>query len=162
MNIPAWEAMHPLVVHFPVALFCITPLLILMAIFFDKWRRPIILCALVVAFIAVLSGYTAVATGEDSAVTFAPLMQADKELAEAVELHEGYAKTTAHYFSGLFTAILVLFVMPYFLRESLGPKLERAFLGLIALLSLPMLYLLIKAGHAGGMLVHHYGLQAPL
>jgi len=46
--IPSWDAMHPLIVHFPIALLLVTPLLVIFGIVLPKQARGLFIAALVV------------------------------------------------------------------------------------------------------------------
>lgn len=156
--LPSWDALHPSVIHFPIALLLVAPVLIVVSLFVRS-ARPWAIAALVVMAIGTAGAYLSVATGE-----------AAGELAErggavvraAVERHEEMAETTRNVFTALTVMFAMLVLAPVVTRRPLARGVS-----VVATVIFLALYgggalVLVNAAHQGGLLVHEYGVRAAL
>ena len=66
--IPSWEGLHPLVIHFPIVLLLVAPLLVLVgALLKPEKGRQVLYVALALLIAGTLSTFLATATGEAAA-----------------------------------------------------------------------------------------------
>ncbi len=156
-SLPAWNAIHPIVVHFPIALIVITPALVLLALVFRPHARGLLLGALVTAAGGALGAIVAAASGEASAEAVSMTAAAKAVLEE----HEELGETVRTLACILFGAVGVLNAIAWKVGSG-----SRAILNVAGVLviagSLPVLLVLFNAGHQGGRLVHEFGVHAPL
>ncbi len=158
--IPPFDGLHPIVVHFPIAVFFLVPMLVLASIFVsNRWARPIRITAL--ALMVVGSGFALLATasGEESAEVVEALYPSAEEAIEEHEEAGELARTLLIVATVVYGFVCVL---PLLFRGSQRAGLiERIAQGAFVLLLIPVLLVLANAAHAGGVLVHGYGVQAP-
>jgi uncharacterized membrane protein len=152
--LPGWNGLHPLVVHFPVALLLVAPLFVLLGSVFREAGKCFFMAALIVMSLGTVGIYIAVPTGE-AASKLAPRTD---EVASVLTRHEALAGQTR----AAFTALTLLFgaglIASRFikLRRAVVAVLLVAFLGLYAAGAL----LLANTAHNGGRLVHQFGVTA--
>ena len=161
-SLPAWNAMHPLVVHFPIALSFVVPVFVMAAACLPRRAASASVCwGLVLLALAVGSMFLATATGELA-----------EELAESavggasatLERHESFAMTARWLFVVLSIVLASLQGSLFLLgrRKPVAPWIVRgAYVGFVALY-LPALIVLVNAAHAGGQLVHRDGIHAAI
>jgi uncharacterized membrane protein len=155
---PAWDALHPIVVHFPVALFLVFPVFVLLPVVLRKSARGLLTAAAVVLCIAAGGAVLATATGDAAE----QLVMGDQALQDVLDRHEELAETTRNVllaYAGVFS-ILTLFLAPRAEKWGRGRLLVLALVSLAAFA--PASLLLANAAHAGGRLVHEFGVHAPL
>ena len=137
--IPSWDALHPLIIHFPIALLLGAPMLILLGLLLRRHSTGLFIAAFALMALGTIAVYFAVATGE-----------AAGELAERTRL--------------IFTALTAIFAVVLF-----GPMLFKRRPGFKSSLVLNLAFLLLYAagsivlinvGHQGGRLVHEFGVRA--
>ena len=63
-GLPPWAGMHPLLVHFPIALLFITPLFLLLAVLLGRQNRAWALTALLLLLLGTVGIFAAAASGE--------------------------------------------------------------------------------------------------
>ncbi len=146
MNLP----LHPFIVHFPVALAFILPVLALVvAVMIKKRKFPMESWFLIIGLQVLVTGfgYIALETGETEEVEVSKVL--DKSL---INKHE----EAAEIFVGSTVIILALSVALAFLREDLQSWLQYAVVAL-SLISCGLAY---KAGVLGAELVYRYGATA--
>jgi uncharacterized membrane protein len=154
--IPSWDGLHPLVVHFPIALLLVAPVFVILGLVFRKHWSGFAVTALVLMVLGTIGAFIAVATGEAGA----SLVERTEAISEVLEQHEDLAETTRTVFAVLTIIFAAILIVPVALRSALKPGvnigLNAAFLVLYAFGAL----LLANAAHEGGRLVHEYGVQA--
>jgi uncharacterized membrane protein len=152
--LPGWNGLHPLVIHFPVALLLVAPLFIVLGIVFQKSVRCFLLAALVIMVLGTAATFVAVPTGEAAA----RLAVRTDEMAPVLTRHQDFAEKTRL----AFTVLTVLFaagvVVAKFFRlgRLVSALLLLAFLALYTGAAL----LLANTAHNGGRLVHQFGVHA--
>ncbi len=157
--IPPWEGLHPLIVHFPIALLLITPLLVIAgALLKPEKGRIILYVALGLMLIGTLGTFLAAATGEAAG----KLAERTPQIDAVLERHEELADATR----AVFTALTLIFAAIVF-----APKLFRKLPGKFVTTALPLVFLLFygagmlllaNTAHNGGRLVHEFGVKAML
>lgn len=159
--IPAWDGLHPLIIHFPIALFFVAPLLIVASMAVPRKLSPgFAMSALAMMVLATISAFIAVSTGE-AAGELAERWQPGVEA--AIERHEEMAETARTVFTVLTGVFVVLAIGPMLLTKKPIPrKVVVAAQGLFLLAYAPGMLLLANAAHEGGVLVHEYGVRAML
>lgn len=153
--IPSWQGLHPLVVHFPIALLLIAPLFILIGAL-RKRGSPFLIAALVLMVLGTAGTFLAASTGEAAG----RIAERSPQINAVLERHEDLAETTRIAFSVL-TAIFaaIVLVPPMLRRESsrlVSTALPLAFLVFYAAGAL----LLANTAHNGGRLVHELGVKS--
>lgn len=162
--IPAWNAIHVLLIHFPIALLLAAlPVMLLAALVWPKTSRQFAIAAGLMLVLGTAACYLATNTGE-AAEHLANQQGAgdDHELHEAIETHAHYGETARDwytYFAGIFLLYLLL---PVILKKELPVGANAALLVAFLAASGVCGLVLANAAHAGGMLVHAHGLTAPL
>ena len=153
---PGWDALHPIIVHFPIALLLIAPILVLFGIIWPKQGRGLLIAALLVMALGTIATWFAVATGESAA----ELAERTPGVAATLERHEELAETTKAIFTVLTIVFAGILFVPSLIRRSLGRKstavVNLAFLVFYAAGAV----VLANVGHEGGRLVHEYGVHA--
>lgn len=139
--------LHPIIVHFPIALTFILPFMILAFAYMIKVNKMsnqawFIVISLQLA--TTITGYVALDSGETEEHQVEKVV--DKKIIHA---HE----ESAEIFVGSTVLALVLSVAAFFLRKELQFMVQ---LG-IALVSLVSCYLAYNTGHSGGALVYEHG-----
>jgi uncharacterized membrane protein len=157
--IPAWDSMHPLIVHFPIVLLLISPIFVaISAVPAPPKGRPYMVAAMLTILLGTISAYFATATGEAAA----ELADRAGAINAVLESHESLAEATKIIFSVLTLILFGMYLVPLMLRRQ-ETRLFSTFLPLafLALYSVGILFL-VNTAHAGGRLVHEFGVHAIL
>jgi len=155
--IPSWDALHPLIIHFPIALLLIAPIFIVVgALLTPTNGRPYLIAAMVLLLVGTASIFVAVGTGEAAG----KLAERSPGMEQVLETHEALAERTQAVFSVLSVIFLALLAVPWLLKRA-DTRLTTTILPLafLVLYSAGAL-LLINTAHNGGRLVHEFGIQA--
>jgi uncharacterized membrane protein len=153
--IPSWDGLHPLIVHFPVALLLSAPLFVVLGALFPK-TRGLSLAALLLMLMGTVGAFLAVETGKAAG----ELAVRTAQVSQTLEGHEELAETTRDVFAGLTVLFALLLIVPKFLRKQPTRRVSLALtLVFLAAYSVGGLYL-VNTAHQGGRLVHELGVQA--
>ena len=157
--IPSWQAMHPLIVHFPIALLLIAPLFILSGAVRKPERSfPFMLAGLILMAVGTVSAFVAVWSGEAAG----GIAESALQVKAVLELHQDLGETTAIAFSALTLVFAVILLVPRMLKRQPVRMLSTV---------LPLIFLvfyatgaisLVNTAHQGGRLVHELGVRAPM
>jgi uncharacterized membrane protein len=155
---PPYEGLHPIVVHFPIALLSIVPVFILLAAVWKSQSRAMLTSGLVLCVIGTGMAFLATSTGE-ATEQFAEAIPSAKE---TLHEHEELAELARNLFI-VVTGILGLATGLAWLK---GEKIKPTgrIVGAAVLLGVFVypLITLANAAHEGGKLVHLHGVKAPL
>lgn len=157
--IPPWDSLHPLIIHFPIALLLIAPLfLVVGAILRPDKGRPLLLAALALMVLGTVGAWVAVETGEAAG----EIADRNPQVNSVILRHEHLAETTRATFTTLTVIFaLILFVPRLFKREA--SRIFSTALPLVFLIAYGAgAVLLANTAHQGGRLVHELGIAAPM
>lgn len=153
----SWDALHPMVVHFPIALLYIAPIFLVLAIIFAQRSMAWLWASAIIIVIGTAFAFIAVSTGE-AAEEFAEGVVAAEA---ALEQHEEMAELVQVIFGILSVSILALataFQFAPFLKDR--TRLLQGALVFVLIGHLAGLGVLTEAAHQGGRLVHEFGIRA--
>ncbi|HEV2396705.1 MAG TPA: DUF2231 domain-containing protein [Candidatus Sulfotelmatobacter sp.] len=155
--IPSWDALHPLIIHFPIALLLVAPIFIVVgAVLTPTKGRAYLIAAMVLLLVGTGSIFLAVETGEAAG----KLAERTPGMEQILETHQSLAERTQAVFSVLSVIFLALLAVPWLLNRA-DTRLTITILPLAFLI----LYsagalLLVNTAHNGGRLVHEFGVRA--
>jgi len=155
--IPSWDAIHPLIIHFPIALLLLSPLFVLIAaVVRPPGNRPYMMVALITLLLGTFSIFLAASSGEEAA----ELADRTGGVNAVLAAHESLASTCQVLFA-IYSALFAgLFIWQRVSR--MGPTRivsAAAPLVFLAAYSVGLVYL-VNTAHAGGRLVHEFGVHA--
>lgn len=154
--IPSWEGLHPLLVHFPIALLLVVPVFLVGGLMFKKLRAGAAIAALVLMLMGTTGAFLSVATGEAAG----ELAERNVAVNEALEEHEELAEDSQWVFAGLTAVFAVLVIVPRFLKRPLPAGLVVGGHVVFLVVYLGGTVLLANTAHAGGRLVHEFGVHS--
>lgn len=154
--IPSWDGLHPLIIHFPVALLLVAPVFVVLGALWKKHGRGVLIAALILMALGTASAYVAVETGEAAA----DLVDRSPAIKPVLHHHQQLADRTRLVFTGLTAAFaLLLFVPALVKREPKRPVALALYAGFLLLYAAGAV-LLADTAHNGGRLVHEFGVRA--
>lgn len=156
---PTWVSLHPLIVHFPIVLLLLCPLFILIgAALSPRQGRPWMSAALLVLLLGTASLFVSVSSGKAAA----ELAERREAMDAVLQSHEELASETRTLFTGLSVIFLGVYTLPRVLRRGHSRLLSTLLpLAFLAFYSVGVLFL-ANTAHAGGRLVHEFGVHAML
>ncbi len=153
---PGWDGLHPLIIHFPIALLMVAPLFVALAVVAPKRSAGFSLAGFLLLAMGTLSTFVAVSTG----LAAGELADHTDAINAVISRHEELAETTATVFAALTVLYAaLLFVAPRIRRLS-TPAFARAGNAVFVVLLLADCLLLVNTAHQGGRLVHQLGVRA--
>jgi uncharacterized membrane protein len=156
--IPGWDGMHPAIVHFPIALLLVAPLLLLVSLFMRATWRPWAAAALVMMLLGTLATWLATGSGHAAA----QLVDKVQGLEQAIGSHERLGVSTRNAFTILTLVLAVLVMIPAMMRKPLAPAWRISVHALFLVGYLGGMLLLTNTANQGGRLVHDRGVRAML
>lgn len=156
--IPTWEGLHPIIVHFPIALLLVAPLFLVLPLLFRKHARALSGAALLLMLAGTAGAIIAVETGEAAGqlADFEDLEKGPPVLKE----HQQFAERTRNIFIGLSVLYAAGWLASLRMKKTLPawvvPGSQVLFLALYLLGSAQLAH----TGHLGGRLVHEFGIRA--
>ena len=146
--LPSWSELHPVAVHFPVALLLVAPLFVLVAAL--SRSRGWFAAALLLMALGTAGAWVAVGTGEEAAEQ----VESQPDLHRAAEAHGEMAETARALFTTLTLAYAALVIAPWALRRKPHRLAELAAHGAFLAVYAASAVYLAQVAHKGGMLVH--------
>lgn len=154
--LPSWDGLHPIIVHFPIALLLVAPILIILGIIFHKNGRTFMVSAFVLMLIGTIAAFIAVATGEAAG----ELAESMANVEAVLENHEELAETARNIFAALTVIFGVIVFIPMMFKKELGQKIMIPLSFAFLLFYGAGTIVLLNAAHEGGRLVHEFGVRA--
>lgn len=148
--LPPWNHLHPAIVHFPIALLSVAPLLVLVGLFWSTQRRGIHTAALILLVLGFGGLLLAMESGE-AAERYA---RATPALLAGLRDHELAAQKATLIFGLLGAGFAALWVAPLVRRRELARHVEVGLLVFWLFLAAGGVLALARTGHLGGHLVH--------
>lgn len=155
--IPPWEGLHPLVIHFPIALLFVVPIFVVLGMFAPKHAPAWRLAGLMTLALGTISAFVATASGEASA----ELAERTAAANAVLERHEEMGEFVRNLFAGLAVVYALLLVTSQVVKAKWIPAARRWGAGVFLVVYLGSLVALANAAHEGGRLVHEFGVRAP-
>jgi uncharacterized membrane protein len=153
---PGWDAVHPLVVHFPIALLMVAPVFVLLAVIAPKHAAGLGFSGFVLLLLGTTAAFVAVETGEATA-EFALHTDAIKAV---LDRHQASAELTRNAFTVLTALYGLVLILPRVSKRA-AQQAFRTMSNLVMLILLAAGCLLVaNTGHLGGRLVHELGVRA--
>ncbi|MFP5237719.1 MAG: DUF2231 domain-containing protein [Acidobacteriota bacterium] len=155
--IPSWDALHPLIIHFPIVLLLLVPLFILLAAALrPRAGSPYLLTALLLLVLGTASLFVAASTGKEAA----DLAERSPGMNAVLLVHQHLASRAEI----VFTILSVLFIAIVTLTHIKSLPETRVITTIVPMAFLcfymvGILYL-VNTAHAGGRLVHGFGVHA--
>jgi uncharacterized membrane protein len=155
--IPSWDALHPLVIHFPIALLLVVPFLIVVGALRPPERgQTTLYVALALMIAGTLGTFLAVASGEAAG----RIAERTPQIDAVLERHEELAEATRITFSVLTVVFAAILLIPAILKKT-SNRLVSTVLPLAFLVFYGGgILLLTNTAHNGGRLVHEFGVRA--
>ncbi len=154
--IPTWDGLHPLIVHFPIALLLVAPLFVVLALLVGRRSTLFMTSALVLMVLGTAASYVAVATGEAAG----KLADRTPEVNQVLQHHEQLAERTRLTFTVLTIVFAGLLAGPAVFKRPLArvpaTVLTLLFLGVYGAGAV----VLANTAHNGGRLVHELGVRS--
>ena len=154
--IPTWDALHPLVVHFPIALLLVAPILVVVGMTSQRHAAGLFIAAFLLIVIGTVATDFAVATGEAAAEIAEQMPQASAIL----ESHEELAERTRVIFTVLTVLFAAILSAQLFAKRRFGRRTSLVVNTAFLLLYSAGALILINVAHQGGRLVHGLGVRA--
>ena len=151
---PAWNELHPVVVHFPVILLLVAPLLVILgAVLHEAQRGPFLASALTLMVLGTSMTYLAAATGESAT----KVITSTPAVAVLLEEHRSLAETTRELFSVLTLVFAVLLFAHRLLRRGLDSWVRTSLIAAFLLFYGTGAVLLVDTARKGSHLVQVLG-----
>jgi uncharacterized membrane protein len=155
--IPNWTELHPLVIHFPIALLLIAPLFIIAGIVVNSQKgRPFLITALALMVLGTAGAFFAVATGEAAG----EVVERTPAVKAVLERHEELAEMTRIVFSVLTVLFAAILFLPRLLKREASSLAARILPLAFLLFYSTGAVILVNTAHNGGRLVHGLGIHA--
>jgi uncharacterized membrane protein len=154
--LPPWNGLHPLVVHFPIALIMIAPLFVLLALLIKQRTRELIGVSALLMILAAGGALLATSTGSAAEALAEKFPGAKAILHE----HEELGESAEIFAIALAAALIVGFASLCIWRQKLSRGIVLG-LGVVYLIAHAAGMLVVaNAAHQGGRLVHEVGVRA--
>ena len=150
---PPWDGLHPLVIHFPIALLLVAPLFVALGAIFTPGRWGFPLAALLLMALGTIAAYVAVSTGEATA----QYVERSEAIDPVLHAHQRFAEQTRTAFSVLTLVYAGVLFIPLLLKKELGRRPALALNGIFLAAYMGASLLVVNTGHLGGRLVHEFG-----
>ena len=158
--LPSWDAAHPIVVHFPIALLLVTPMFILLGVILRPARgRGLLYSALLLMALGTVGAYVAHEAGHAAEHAADHAEQIPPEARATVDRHEDLGKDTVVVFVVLTLVFAALVLVPDFAPRFKTPLVTRILPAVFLLLYFAGLSVLTNTAYLGGRLVHEYGIR---
>ncbi len=156
---PPWEGMHPLVVHFPIALLLFAAVFVVLAIIVPKRGWWFSVSALILLIGGTAGAFVAVSTGEAARDV---VEEGEDEMFEVMQEHEDVVEQARNVFVALTIVYAGIVFLPVVARSLQSWKfaMPANLVFLAALMGANML--LASGAHLGGRLVHEFGVKSAL
>lgn len=138
--------LHPLLVHFPIAIFSLYIFFELLTTFWENENLSVFINILLL--LGVLGGLASVLTGNQAHEALKPFIEKHLISNELIEEHEQFANITLWYFFAILVARF------YFTTKKLFTKKIKIVFLIFALIGS---YFIYETGEHGGKLVYKYG-----
>lgn len=154
---PAWSALHPFIIHFPIVLLLLSPIFIVISAMLPPPRgKPYMTIAILFLLLGTASLFIASSTGKAAA----RVAERGGAIDAVLETHQNFALQTVIVFSELSVMLLVIVLLPRVLRR----RENRLFSTVLPLTFLAFYFggvvFLMNTSHTGGRLVHKLGVHA--
>ncbi len=165
---PPVEGLHPLIVHFPIALLLVAPVLVVLGLSTKRCTIAWWGAAAVILILGTLGAWAATMSGEASekaglvAAAMAAQPDVSKVIDDTLETHSSLAESARNIFTAI-TALFSLFVIFALVSKREMSRVAAVVIALIfvALWSLGAIKI-AQAGHLGATLVHKYHVTVPV
>jgi uncharacterized membrane protein len=155
---PGWDGLHPLVVHFPIALLLVAPVFVLMALLSPGRTATFGVPAVVLLALGTIAAFVSVESGEAAA----ELATRTEAVTQVLERHSSLAETVTWLFAVMTVAyglaVAGLLRVKRFSRPSYAFVVHGVFLALM----LAGAGMVANTAHQGGVLVHGLGVRSML
>lgn len=151
--LPPWSGMHPMLVHFPVALLVIVPVFYALALYRREPTGPYAVSAWVILAMGTAAAWLSTESGEAAA----SIVVATPQIQEALHRHAEWGETARSIATALWVVQSALWAWVALLKRPLGKGWGMGTLWLLMAGSLAGTVAVALAGHAGAYLVHGLG-----
>lgn len=153
---PGWDGLHPLVVHFPIALFMVAPVFVALAMLRPARMATFAVPALVLLALGTIAAVVAVETGEAAA----ELATRTDAVNRVLERHAALAENVRNVFALLTLAYAIAVTALLRVKRLARPSCASAVHAVFLVLLLAGSALVASAAHQGGLLVHDLGVHS--
>jgi uncharacterized membrane protein len=156
--IPTWDALHPLVIHFPIVLLIACPLFILIGAAFrnSEKGRPYFSAAVILLLLGTASLFVSVNSGEAAS----QLVDRQPQVEVLLKSHQALAVETRDVFVTLCLIACGVFFVPHFLGKTDTLLFSRVLpLSFLVFYAVGLIFL-VNTADRGGRMVHELGVHA--